>query len=526
MRPLALLLGALAASACDQEPRQLVPKPEVLIVVDTDAVVPQIYDRLQIDLYLPDASGGAPVWFFSESILRASPDDWPVSFAIGLDDIVSRRQVVVRLRLHPDQKVRDNRGERFFSDASLAAYIDACPTFLDADASTDGLLRPSGDPSSLGDKPLFEPQPNVTIDRLLVVELEPAVQGTVTVLLSARCSGIQADLFSLSSCTDGGVRREPVAASPIAPELVVVDASKSAVGSFPPALPCTVDDPAADAGQDAVCIGGGSFLLGDPAVFGFGEFDGFPERAAVIRPVIIDRHEVSVGRFRDALIAGRLAGVELPIANDEALAEADADPEQRRCTFSTSPQGREDYPLNCVSFDTARAFCRATGGDLPTEAQWEYVAAAAGRDGETRYAWGSDEPSCQRAVYARRSDLTTGATDCVALGYGVAPLASTDPVAGDATPERVVGLGGSLREWVLDDYRAYCSACWSLATLEDPICEGTASELRTVRGGDWSRGADSLLVGLRDTGFEPSTRHATIGFRCARDGAQETGDAP
>ena len=63
--------------------------------------------------------------------------------------------------------------------------------------------------------------------------------------------------------------------------------------------------------------------------------------------------------------------------------------------------GREDYPLPCASWRLARAFCQSQGGDLPTEAQWEYAASAAGRPYKTLYPWGDDDPTCARAIVQR-----------------------------------------------------------------------------------------------------------------------------
>jgi len=49
------------------------------------------------------------------------------------------------------------------------------------------------------------------------------------------------------------------------------------------------------------------------------------------------------------------------------------------CTWQVS--GRQNYPLNCIEWASSRAYCQWRGGDLPTEAQWEY--AARGTDGRT-----------------------------------------------------------------------------------------------------------------------------------------------
>ncbi len=58
--------------------------------------------------------------------------------------------------------------------------------------------------------------------------------------------------------------------------------------------------------------------------------------------------------------------------------------------------GRDNHPINCVTWDQARAYCQwvhGGGGDLPTEAQWEYAAAGGSMDWE--YPWGNDAPHDQ-----------------------------------------------------------------------------------------------------------------------------------
>jgi formylglycine-generating enzyme required for sulfatase activity len=530
-----LLSCVLGASACEREPEVLEPYPQVMVVVDTDVDVESLADMLQIDVYLPQADGSAPAWIYSYRVLRDEAETWPVSFSLARDELDGQTDVLLRLRLFPDGKTRDNRGERFFEDESLASYVGSddpgpdealCPTFFDADRFTPvGVVTPLGDdgrpvPLEDGIAPADEPQPFVTIDRLARVRLDRGTFGTVNITLRGACFGVQADLFAQQSCIDGAVRRVILEDEPVDEQRVAPPSEASAlVATFAARTTCEATPPGPRAGlyDDKVCIDGEAFLLGDPSVFGYQEFDAAPERVAVVSPFLFDRYEVTVGRFRAALDAGLLVGVPLPVVHDGPLAERDDLEPEHHCAFSSSPlaDSREAHPLNCASFVTARAFCRAEGGDLPTEAQWELVAAAAGRSGQDAYPWGPEAPSCDRAVYGL--DAPVGADpECKgAAGYGPQPEGAP---TGDVTPGYgIVHMAGNVREWTLDAHRAYCSGCWALAPLVDPVCTVDGSRRRALRGGDWQSGADFLLSAIRDEGRDETEWDPRVGFRCVRN---------
>jgi formylglycine-generating enzyme required for sulfatase activity len=520
--------AALLGAACAMEPVTLPPFAEVKIVVDTDLDVGAFVPTLQLDLY--DAS---ETWFFSREIQREDPRVWPVSFVLTgpkADDPGAQvTEVLVRLRLYPDGKVRDYRGERFFPEGYLdAAPAGACLPLLPegyGERQAKALVQRSetGEPMP-GFSPFNEPLPDLAIDRLVPVRIVPGKQGEIRVRLTGDCLGKQAGFGGSTGPGDEVVCRNGAYETPDVrePELPDPAASASVVGSFPGARPCTAPPRVGgfDSFEDEVCVPGGLFILGDPAVFAYGQFDAVPEQIAIVPALRVDRFEVTVGRFRKALEGGLLEGVALPIVNDGGLDLTSADA-TRHCTFTSKPHNFERHPLNCVSWQTARAFCKAMGGDLPTETQWEYVAAASGRSGrETRYPWGSEEPSCTRAVFARARSVAEGATGCAVdqADRGPQALRENEAETGDVTPTGVVGMAGNVREFTLDDYRPYCSRCWFDAPLDDPRCADEPTTSRTVRGGDWAGNEDALLAGLRNEGLAPEAWSTRVGFRCVRRG--------
>jgi formylglycine-generating enzyme required for sulfatase activity len=198
------------------------------------------------------------------------------------------------------------------------------------------------------------------------------------------------------------------------------------------------------------------------------------------------------------------------------------------CTFTTQPDAFEAAPINCVTHDTARAYCRSLGKDLPTEAQLEFI--ASGRGQERGYPWGDDEPSCADAVFARDSAVYAGrrlgfAGDCRpsdSLGGALTPGAgSRDRVAikgDDGSTREVVDLAGNLSEPVLDRFSLPGDAFWGRAgVFIDPVADlvGDPALPDTTRGGDWTAQPYALRAAAR-FGEPPNALGPSLGMRCAR----------
>ncbi len=95
----------------------------------------------------------------------------------------------------------------------------------------------------------------------------------------------------------------------------------------------------------------------------------------------------------------------------------------------------KELPVQDVSWNEARAYCRSIGGDLPTEAEWEY--AARGPEGR-KYPWGNKPvPDDQHAVFN--------------LGWDKGPEAITTKPKGRG-PFGTLNQAGNVWEWVTDCY--------------------------------------------------------------------------
>ncbi len=162
--------------------------------------------------------------------------------------------------------------------------------------------------------------------------------------------------------------------------------------------------------------------------------------------------------------------------------------------------GEEQRPVAIVDWSQARDYCRWRGGDLPTEAQWEY--AARGTDGR-RYPWGNATPVAQPCWQG--------------MSTTPAPVRPCDVAThpGHRAPFGILDMAGNIGEWTRDWYAPYGTD--GGAPQVDPTGP-TMGARRVVRGGDWTsaRPIDIGATYRRDEA--PATGQWYVGFRCVRPG--------
>jgi formylglycine-generating enzyme len=242
-----------------------------------------------------------------------------------------------------------------------------------------------------------------------------------------------------------------------------------------------------------------------------------PEKTVTISSFKLDRYLVTVGRmkkFVEAFGAWRLAG------NPTMLAGANPANQETGyrtgwalnstatglqnflgCTAggtSTYTSGHDEYPVNCVNWMQAFAFCIWDGGRLPSEAEWEY--AAAGGSENRLYPWGATAPDATRARY--------GATDALV------PVGS---YSAGAARWGHLDMAGLLWEWVFDVFDAAyyddLNACINCSNWS--ITAGT----RVLRGGMYNGTiASGTMRATRRHSYvaDPANAPYFAGFRCAR----------
>ena len=325
-----------------------------------------------------------------------------------------------------------------------------------------------------------EPRPASTLQSTVALpEIGP--DGVVDVTVTLRL----ADLAHPRGSLDAPVAIEPGRPPP------------GLVGSFPGAR---VVGCAGAPREDEACVPGGAFWMGNPRldVLDAREADGTSERVVVLSPYFLDRAEVTVASMRAARVAR--------VVDDPV----EANPSRPECLYTADPGKDDERPVNCLSWQRARAFCTKVGKRLPSEAEYEY---AAGALASRAFPWGGDLPACGDAVHGgggscadttRPALAGSGARDRLVLGSAV-----------------VMDLAGNLRELVADRFRRGNEPCWGDGVLVDPVCEPDPPEpqvARSIRGGSYRDEGTLLRAALRS--FIEDERFAVselVGFRCARD---------
>ncbi len=556
------VVGAALVFTCHES--TLPPRGEALVVVDTDAPIPTFVNRLRVDFF--DGQGN---WIDSRDTPLRNGADWPASFSVFTDDTTTStaHSFTLRLRAYQDGKLRDYLGERFISrnpDGALADPATPSPP----EGMLPRLLRHDVDAT-----PKEEPQPYLAIDRLVRVNLQYGVRGKVVVVLRGACFGTMADLAHEQTCVDTDATLVPLASSQLNPDMTIPSAIKRDFG----ATQDCPDDATPRPGRTVkgvplydqdVCVPGGAFVMGNDSVVG-----GPIERAAPMRihrlsPFFLDRYEVTVGQWRDALAHGFKAPASAVTAGGNILRDSCSSQtavSEGWCSWTPAPTGHEDLALTCVSKAGAQAFCQWRGGDLPTEAQWEYVARVAGRPQPTDFPWGNDPPTCvsdflgslyDHCVYGRVSNCsygTEGRESCVFADpnhcpYHMPQKGPYDFMCGETTQEdprqgpqgvaaveyplpddggaprgdqslklQVINLVGGVSEYVRDALDSYESNCWAAAAQLDPECDDPNGKT-LVRGASWATNAAQLLPPMRHAFNLVSADYGPpqVGFRCAR----------
>ena len=246
--------------------------------------------------------------------------------------------------------------------------------------------------------------------------------------------------------------------------------------------------------SDTECnVPAGSFMMGCNETLDSecGE-DELPYHEVNLSAYKIDKYEVTVGQFEQCVDAGSCNGGYEPYEGSDVY---------RRCNFGSNLEGVESYPMNCVDWSGAKAYCEWAGKRLPTEAEWEK--AARGTDGR-KYPWGNELVNCDYAV----TDV-----DASTCEEKMKPVGSLE--AG-RSPYGTYDMIGNVWEWTNDWYR---DNYYEESSANDPAGPDSGEgNMHVSRGGAFDYFTSSFTQNLRasNRGYFSSTDFADFqGFRCA-----------
>ena len=168
---------------------------------------------------------------------------------------------------------------------------------------------------------------------------------------------------------------------------------------------------------------------------------------------------------------------------------------------------RLNYPINCLDYFQAAAYCVWLGGRLPSESEWEYVARGGGQD--ISFPWGDEWPDCHLLASAGDPEEEVPLRPCWS---GVQPVCSKPE--GNSS-HGLCDMAGNCAEWVADRVEIF----WGYA---DAPTDGSAWIVEdfsdaVVRGGGVGSGSLGYFVFRRSREPADSNDAVSVTARCARD---------
>ena len=157
------------------------------------------------------------------------------------------------------------------------------------------------------------------------------------------------------------------------------------------------------------------------------------------------------------------------------------------------------HPVHNINWEDAQAFCKAIGGDLPTEAQWEFAGRADNNEGAL---WNLDEdPNPGLYAVYKANSYSRGKKS---PEYGPQPVSAKKSNAWG-----IFDMSGNVAEWTKDKY--FMFSVWVESSNPTGALMGSS---RIYKGGSWRDKESRLNLTERDD-EDPRYWSDWIGFRCA-----------
>jgi hypothetical protein len=155
-------------------------------------------------------------------------------------------------------------------------------------------------------------------------------------------------------------------------------------------------------------------------------------------------------------------------------------------------------PVHNINWENARKVCQVNGGDLPTEAQWEFAGRAGSIEGSPWVLDSVPDPAAY-AIYRENSYNKRKEDEA----YGPQQVATKKPNAWG-----IYDMSGNVAEWTRDKY--FMLSFWVESSNPTGALFGSA---RVYKGGSWKDKEKLLNMSVRDD-EDPRYWSETLGFRC------------
>ena len=240
-------------------------------------------------------------------------------------------------------------------------------------------------------------------------------------------------------------------------------------------IPCNGCQEGTVVPENWVCIPEGEFIMGNDEIG-----TSSPSHLVQISTFLLGRAEITVQQYEQCYETGNCT-------------EPRSDLE--RCNWNKP--GRENHPINCVTWTQANNYAIWRNSRLPSEAEWEF--AARSRGAYNFYPWGdSPDPSCENAIVRSENEIFGCGSDI------------TYPVCSriDGMSEQgACDLLGNLWEWTQDCWHPnYINApetqeAWIEGTCSIRVHRGMAFDYLGERTNSISRNRDDINRAGWDLGF-------------------------
>ncbi len=181
------------------------------------------------------------------------------------------------------------------------------------------------------------------------------------------------------------------------------------------------------------------------------------------------------------------------------------------------------YPAVGISRRLAEAIARSFGGELPTEAQWEFAARSRGK--HFRYVWGDDDEGLYQKPKANLANDDRPPLMRVKIPSSLRQ--QYEQYWEDQTEQGVFDMTGSVREWCRDVWRPYRSrALTEIDYFEKPLDEPTGDEHEppvryVIRGGSFYSPREAARTTYRLDSGGLDFKALDLGFRVVLEVPEE-----